>query len=286
MKIKTLALGVLALINSNVNAQCVSNQDNVYSFTYNGNLYKIVKESQDWLYAQSCANNEGGYLAQIDSQEEQEAIFSQVNLAGITASSTVAPDGGNGSYLWLGGADISIEGQWNWLPYGGTAISFWQGTGASGSAVGGLYNNWGGNGSGTEPDNYGSGQDALGFAFTDWPLGLAGQWNDVAKANNLYYIIEYNGLFNGIENNTTNSTLECYPNPANETVTIKLPENSVITENLNISIFNIQGALIKEVKLNSNKQSINTKDFSEGVYILKTNTIGIYQKPIKLTITK
>ena len=61
---------------------------------------------------------------------------------------------------------------------------FWLGT-KSGSSVDGLYNNWG-----NEPDNYGSGQDALGLALTYWPYGLAGQWNDISQSNSLYFVVE------------------------------------------------------------------------------------------------
>ena len=245
MTIKSIVLGLFALIHIQTQAQCVLDQSNIYSFTYNGNLYKIVKENQDWLYAQSCADNEGGFLAQIDSQEEQDSIFYHTNLAGVLASNTTAPDGGNGSYLWIGGNDISIEGQWNWTPYTGTTISFWQGTGATGSAVGGLYNNWGGsNGNLNEPDNFGSGQDGLGFAITNWPLGTAGQWNDIAKANSLYYIIEYDGNPLGIETNEFNTNLNCYPNPTTSSITVDLPTKAIITDASSRSIFNIQGVLV------------------------------------------
>jgi len=210
--------------------QCISNQNNVYSFTYNNNLYKIVKENQDWLYAQSCANNEGGQLAQINSQDEQDTIFKYVILAGITASNTVAPDGGNGSYLWLGGTDVSVEGEWNWSPYGGTAVPFWSGTGATGSVVGGLYNNWGTNGTASEPDNYNNNQDALGFAFTDWPIGVAGQWNDIDKSNTLYYIIEYVGDPSGINENESKKSFDIFPNPSQNQFSISFNETEVLSK--------------------------------------------------------
>jgi hypothetical protein len=51
--------------------------------------------------------------------------------------------------------------------------------------------NWGG----VEPDNYNN-QDYLALALQDWPLGsgdlgLAGQWNDLAGSNKLYFVVEF-----------------------------------------------------------------------------------------------
>ena len=43
-----------------------------------------------------------------------------------------------------------------------------------------------------EPDDYQTQQDALAISLDGWPLGSAGQWNDVDQANVLYSIVEYN----------------------------------------------------------------------------------------------
>jgi hypothetical protein len=78
-----------------------------------------------------------------------------------------------------------VEGEWIWDGDGdGEGVQFWAG-GVSGEPVNGLYSNWG-----LEPDNWNN-QDGLGLAITNWPLGEAGQWNDVDIANELFYIIEY-----------------------------------------------------------------------------------------------
>ena len=286
MKIKTTLLVLFALLHLQTNAQCITDQNNVYSFSYNGNLYKIVKENRDWTYAHGCAGSEGGFLAIINTQEEQDSIFYHANLARITSSNTVAPDGGNGAYLWIGGSDISVEGQWNWNPFSGPSIPFWQGTGATGSSVGGQYSNWGGNINGNEPDNFGSGQDALGFAITNWPLGTAGEWNDIQKSNSLYYIIEYSGDQLEIKDNEINNYLNCYPNPANDLITIELPSNTILTKNSVLSIYTIYGERISEIKISANLQTIDTKNIPNGIYILRTNHIGTVQKTIKITISK
>ena len=155
------------------------------TFSYNGTNYEIVKLNKNWLNAAAFAVERGGYLAEINSVEEQNEIYSQLQSASITTSSTTAPDGGGAAYVWIGGNDLSSEGRWVWDgDYDQVNEQFWQGT-KSGSPVGGLYNNWG-----NEPDNYGSGQDALGLALTRWPYGSAGQWNDVSHTNSLYFVIE------------------------------------------------------------------------------------------------
>ncbi len=171
--------------------QC-ADETNIYSFTYNGNTYEIVKENQSWTNASSCAVERGGFLAEINDISEQNAIFSELNTnASIVVSNTIAPDGGGASYVWIGGNDLNTEGNWLWDgDNDNIGEQFWLGN-FSGSSIGGLYTNWGSSGYGSEPDDYGAGQDGLGLAITDWPLGNSGQWNDISHSNSLYYVIEY-----------------------------------------------------------------------------------------------
>src|SRR5437773_2122126 len=37
-------------------------------------------------------------------------------------------------------------------------------------------------------------QDAAGISLDGWPLGVAGQWNDVNETNTLYYLAEFNAV--------------------------------------------------------------------------------------------
>ena len=172
--------------------QCESS-NSIYSFTYSGKNYEIIKVNKTWLEAAACAVERGGFLAEINDAAENTALFNELtNNASVTKSKTTAPDGGDASYVWIGGNDIATESNWIWDGNNdGIAIQFWQGT-ASGTVIGELYNNWG-----NEPDDYGNGQDGLGLALSEWPLGSgtlgnAGQWNDVSHTNKLYYVIEYN----------------------------------------------------------------------------------------------
>lgn len=166
-------------------AYTVTVTSSIVSFTYNETNYEIVLNNLSWIEATAFAVNRGGSLARVNDAEEQEALFEALNDASIDTDNTEAPDGGAAAYVWIGGSDLVTEGNWIWDGDNDqVGDQFWQGL-ADGSPVGDLYTNWG-----IEPDDFGDGQDALGLALTDWPLGLAGQWNDIDHTNELYFVIE------------------------------------------------------------------------------------------------
>jgi len=278
----TLLSGLLILtfigLSQKSNAQCIGDTNNIYTFFYNGDKYEIVKENLNWTNAAACAKSRGGFLAEIDSQDEQDTIFMNVNNAGITASNTVAPDGGGASYLWLGGNDLVTEGKWIWDgDNDSNSVQFWQGT-KTGSSVGGLYNNWG-----NEPDDF-NGQDALGLAFTNWPLGVAGQWNDVDDGNNLYYIIEYDLNTIGLNESLIYPTLEIYPNPNSGIFTIEI--GNVDTENLELNIYNVMGDIVLQKKLYGTKKSVDVSELTNGVYFISYKSNSGVSTRVKIVIDK
>ena len=238
-------------------AQCANN-NNIVSFSYGGVNYEIIKENKTWLAASQCAVSRGGFLVEINSQGEQDAVFSAMNTAGITASNTVAPDGGGASYLWIGGNDIQTEGTWIWDGDNtGVFAQFWQGTSA-GSAVGGLFSNWG-----NEPDNYNN-QDALGIALTDWPFGIAGQWNDIDASNSIYYVIEYPAT-SGLNENS-NLDIRVYPNPALNELKIDLSTQEI--EVKEIHLFNYSGKEIDIYFPQNELFELNVSSLPKGIYSL------------------
>lgn len=257
-------------------SQCLD-PTNVYSFTYDGKTYELVRENKTWVDAAACAVEQGGILAEINDENEQNALYDEVsNNAGIVLTNTVAPDGGNASYVWIGGNDISVEGNWVWDGNNdGISTQFWQGT-ATGNPVGGLYSNWG-----NEPDNFGPlGQNGLGLALTQWPifngfLGSASQWNDVQETNTLYYIIEYDAL--SVPKHKLNESIQLYPNPSKNLINIK---NTLAGLNIeNYSLSNIYG---QKIKLNGliNNEHINISSLHTGIYFLEIN-FSNNQKVIK-----
>lgn len=245
--------------------QCVADSaSNVVAFTYDGKVYEIVKETKIWSDAAACAVERGGILIEINDQAEQDTVFSAINAASITNANTVAPDGGGASYLWIGGNDIATEGVWVWDgDNNGSSVQFWQGT-SSGSPVGGLFNNWG-----NEPDDF-NGQDALGLALTDWPLGVAGEWNDVDQVNSLYFIIEHPVNSNTIEEEKI-TKFSVFPNPTSEELTIELPGIFDIQSAHKIYIYDNFGKLIEVVKIDGEIMKVNTTVYANGEYHVYVN---------------
>ena len=251
----------LMISNHNAGAQCAS-AANIYPFVYNGQNYEVIKENKTWIDAAACAVERGGILTEINDDLEQGAIFNELNSnANITTSNTIAPDGGGGAYAWIGGNDLTTEGTWIWDGNNdGTGAQFWMGD-YNGSAVGGLYNNWG-----NEPDDYG-GQDALGLSLNGWPLGVAGEWNDVAHTNTLYFVIEYSNSV-GV-NDIDFKDLKLFPNPVTDVLTIQ-------NGNLNLSeaiISNAIGQTVRTIKLNnSSSVEIDLPELGQGLYFVKINS--------------
>lgn len=151
---------------------------------FQGHTYEIMLSAQSWTEADQTARNSGGYLAKITSAAENAAIFklAKANYDAVD-SIYIAPDGGNGCYVWLGGTDSAREGVWRWSD--GSQIS--------------NYSNWGSGNGVSEPDNYNNIQDHLAMGLDGWPqpsqsIGTAGEWNDISGTNGLWSIIEWDGL--------------------------------------------------------------------------------------------
>jgi hypothetical protein len=230
-----MALFLLPFIK--ISAQCAQTV-NIYTFTYGGHTYEVVKELKSWTDAKLCAQERGGYLVAIDSASEKNYIMGQLMLstaANINPNYYPVTDGGGASYIWTGGSDAITEGVWYWQ--GSPLMSpFYTGQGTAGNgggaAVGGAYTNWGCN-IYCEPDNFfwQNDQDALGLAMGSWPYGYAGQWNDIDMNNTLYYIIEKNSttptpcatptLLTAFNINTTTAKIRWTSNAVNFSVKYK-----------------------------------------------------------------
>jgi hypothetical protein len=267
MKTNYMILIFIVLLPFTGSPQCSPLPANIVSFTYNGNNYEIIKEKLNWVNAAGCAVYRGGKLAEINSLQEQDSLFFRVGTAGIIASNTTAPDGGGAAYLWIGGNDLATEGTWVWDGDNtGNSVPFYQGTYPTGTAVGGLFNNWG-----NEPDNFNGIQDGLGFAFTAWPLGVAGEWNDLNVANQLYFIIEYDNTSSINENGTT--AISVFPNPCTDFITISL--QGLIKGSWKVQISNTAGqVLISQKMCNSNERITLESLPGSGIYYVQVTDDG------------
>jgi hypothetical protein len=188
-----------AALLSGVSACSEGEDQSPKEFEHDGHSYVLVKESKNWADAAADAVSRGGYLAEIGSQAEQDAVYKAIRDAGVSASYTSVGDGGGVAYVWIGGKATSARA-WTWQ---GSNKAFWNGN-ASGSAASGSYVNWGGKSKGSfnEPDDFTdsslapNGQSAAAIGLASWPqgssspLGVAGEWNDIADTNKIYYVVE------------------------------------------------------------------------------------------------
>lgn len=187
-KIIATAVTALALLPAGAYADLI--------FEHERHTYKLVESLASWHDANAAAElmslgGATGYLARIDSVAENEAIIEALlrHLTPEQLSQSVAEDGSNAPFIWLGASD-DVEGQWRWSNNG---EQFWSGD-FNGTSVSGQYSNWG-----VQPDNYGGSEDALAIGLSDWPdpfydLGETGQWNDLDKSTPLYSLVEFENV--------------------------------------------------------------------------------------------
>ncbi len=263
--LKLFLIIIITILNSNSGlSQCID-PTNIYSFIYNEKTYEIIKENKSWIDAASCAVERGGILAEINDAMEQTAIYNELNAnANINTNNTVAPDGGGGSYVWLGGNDLQTEGNWVWDGNNdNNSVQFWMGD-RTGNPVGGLYNNWG-----NEPDDF-AGQDALGLSLNGWPLGFPGHWNDVDHTNSLYFIVEHPTIL-GTDEFEIYSMIKIFPNPVIDYLSIEV--NTLKLKN--IRVFNALGSQVIHININeySKTKQIDFTTIKSGLYFLIIETI-------------
>lgn len=257
--IKAVLMCTVGVSGFNLQGQC-ANPANIYSFNYNGKTYQVVKENKNWIGAAACAVEKGGILAEINSQDEQDAVFAGLQSAGVSLLNTTAPDGGGSSYIWIGGNDMAEEGKWIWDGNNdGVGPQFWQGDFA-GSSVGDLYENWGG-----EPDNYNSNQNALGLALTDWIYGDAGEWNDLFQGNLLYFVIEYDSILGTKDAISEPGSAWLYPNPVRDFLEIKATKNIV-----GITLTDVSGRQLRSFSVNNkHHEKIDCTSLADGFYFIE-----------------
>ena len=153
--------------------------------TYQGHFYKFYSDRLTWTAAKDFAEDLGGYLVIVNNASENN--FIKTNINGLSFSGS-ASDGGGAKYVWLGGSDTNVEGQWKWVdgssvPRNNSTNKYW-GDGAGHGA------------GGSEPDNFDN-QDCLAIGLEGWPTfnpgfyGSKGQWNDIDCSNRLGFIVEF-----------------------------------------------------------------------------------------------
>lgn len=271
---KGLYIVILALMVFTVNAQtsCAS-AVNIYSFTFNGATYEVVKEAKTWTAAAACAVQRGGSLVEINSQGEQTAVYNGIVSASVASNYSPVGDGGGASYVWIGATDKFNEGSWIWDGNNdATGSNFWNGQGLAGAGNGTVvlsqFVNWGGksNSSIQEPDDFNSNQDGAAMAVSAWPFGIAGEWNDIALTNSIYYVIEYNNTL-GVRANEQLASLQIFPNPTKE----KIEVTSTI-EIKKVEVRAVDGKIVRAVNAVKKIEIIDLTGLTNGIYFVDVTT--------------
>lgn len=274
-KITYILISLFALGKSGtVSAQC-ANAVNIFTFSGTTSNYELVKEAKTWTTAAACASQRGGYLVEINSQAEQTLVYNGIISSSVANNYSPVGDGGGASYMWIGGNDKVTEGDWFWDGNNDlVGTKFWTGQGAAGanngSAFGGAFVNWGGKSTTTikEPDNFNSNQDAAAIALMQWPYGIAGEWNDIAETNTIYYIIEIPLSTNLNSNTDQENAISVYPNPTKDKV-----ELSSDVEFKKITINSIDGKVLKTFSSTQKNQTIDISTLSKGIYFINITTV-------------
>ncbi|MCP4997085.1 MAG: DUF4347 domain-containing protein, partial [Gammaproteobacteria bacterium] len=137
--------------------------------TDENHYYKYVSGSFTWNQAESLAegstfNGLTGYLATVTSAEENLFLTEKMQAD-----------------AWVGGSDRASEGTWKWVggPEDGDTL---------------VYGNW----TSGEPNDHGSGEDALQFYYGQ-RNGDGSQWNDLPdNSSTLAYLVEYDDGWNSL----------------------------------------------------------------------------------------
>jgi hypothetical protein len=95
--------------------------------------------------------------------------------------------------------------------------------------------------------------------FTSFDTGYAvGEAGTILKTTNGGVFIE--------ENQLAETAINIFPNPTNDNLTIET------TQKATIEILNIQGQIIKTAKSDGKETTIDLRNLSSGVYIIKAKT--------------
>ncbi len=209
-----------------------------------GHTYGLFKTAKTWSDAADYAEATGGYLVKVDTAAENAELFTKLQALLTSEGGTAfdnytatAADGGGAKYVWLGANDATTEGTWTWVD--GTSLSTDREEWGSGTSH---------TDGGSEPDDYGTGQDYLALGLQNWPpsadagagYGDAGSWNDIKGTNELYFVAEYDKLLmstytldNTAPTKATSLTIsDSKVSEAEEaagvTVTVSLPSSGVV----------------------------------------------------------
>ena len=96
----------LAPVAAHANSEIIRNQAN-------NNDYQRIDTAMDWHSAKSYCESQGGHLATITSQQENDFIGQNFIVTGLY------------QHLWLGATDEVSQGRWKWVTGENWAYTYW-----------------------------------------------------------------------------------------------------------------------------------------------------------------
>jgi photosystem II stability/assembly factor-like uncharacterized protein len=217
------------------------NDSNIFSGTYNDGIYLSTNNGTSW-----SAMNTGLTNSSINS-----IAFSGTNIFVGSSDDGIFLSTNNG-VSWTE-ADSGITGT-NSLGIGALAVNgtdIFAGTGAGVFLSSDTGSSWTDVSSGLP---YGSVS----------PLAIIGSNIFAGTSDRGVWKASLNGL--GINEINYNNNILLYPTPAINNIIIEIPQQEII------EISNIQGRLIRSLKVIGNKTSIDVSGFAKGMYFVKVKT--------------
>ncbi len=155
------------------------------NFQYKNHFYTIIKDKKSYSNAQKSAISRGGYLVEINTEDENNFILKQLQnfMQKSEYNQTNISDKSSSAYIWIGASNNKDNQKWIWDYH---KIFMWDKY-ANGQTIGNAYNNWGKD----QPHNQ-IGELSASFSVNGWENGRRGEWRAINREHKLYYIIEYN----------------------------------------------------------------------------------------------
>lgn len=126
------------------------------------------------------------------------------------------------------------------------------------------------------------------FVFSNWSENGTVLCEDpklVLTADKTRRIVASFNNISNVSNNENEYPLTLYPNPANRTITIKLP-NAFDFENSFVEIYDIRGQRIAVIPILESKSIIDVSAFQAGIYSYRLKSNNTYKYVGKLSIVK
>lgn len=143
-KLILLIITTIIVSSTSFSQDCVD-EENVYEFSYHGKKYEFVNQSKWWFQANKCADERGGYLTVIESQEENDAILNYLS-SGIKEQygiNLLDDDYRTNHNIWIGAIDFNDTCTWMFQNSKEMFRDFYFGRFNYGKVLDGGYINWG-----------------------------------------------------------------------------------------------------------------------------------------------